>query len=202
VRIAVLEALMLRGDALLRTASLRRDPSIAVRLAAVRAIEQQAQRSRSVLPGALDALAAMLEDTARTVRAAALVSLAGLPDDEGLRRFARAFAQTALDVRLALRDEPRAAAVSERLAAGLRTRTDVGLRAATVLALGALGAPGWSALVEPALRDPAPAVRIAALQSLASVEDEKVRARCAELLRDPDLTVREAARRSRLHTVG
>ena len=84
VRIAVLEALMLRGDALLRTSSLRRDPSVAVRLAAVRAIELQAMRAGAVSPGTLDALAAMLEDAAPAVRAAALVSLAGLPDDEGL----------------------------------------------------------------------------------------------------------------------
>ncbi len=200
VRIAVLEALMMRGDALVRTASLRRDPALAVRVAAVRAIEEQAVRAGAVLPGTYDALAAMLEDTAPPVRAAALVSLLGLPGDEGLQRFARAFALTALDVRLALREEPRVAAISARLAAGLRTRTEVGLRAATVLALGAMGAPGWAPLVAPALRDPAPAVRIAALQALAQVDDEELRARCAELLRDPDLTVREAARRTRLQT--
>ncbi len=202
VRVAVLEALMLRSDALLRTSSLRRDPSTTVRLAAVRAIEEQAIRAGAPLPGTFDALAAMLEDASPQVRAATLVSLAGLPDDDGLRRFARAFGQTALDVRMALREEPRVTAVSERLAAGLQTRADVGLRAATVLALGALGAAGWAPLVAPALRDPAPAVRIAALQALATVDDDGLRARCAELLRDPDLTVREAAKKSRLHTVG
>ena len=202
VRVAVLEALMVRGDALVRTSSLRRDPSLIVRLAAVRAIETQAARTGALLAGTFDALAAMLEDTHPSVRAAVLVTLAGLPDDEGLRRFARVFGQSALDVRLALREEPRVAAVSQRLAGGLQTRGDVGLRAATVLALGALGAESWSTLVLPALRDPAPAVRIAALQALATVDDETVRARCGELLRDPDLTVREAARKTRLHTVG
>jgi len=71
-----------------------------------------------------------------------------------------------------------------------------------VIALGALSVSGFDAYVLPALRDPTPDVRIAAVQALSSVDDEGVRARISELLADPDAAVRDAARRATLRTVG
>jgi HEAT repeat protein len=199
VRLAVLDVMTLGSDSVLRTASLRRDPSVEVRARAAAALERT---TGAVARQAVKALEAMLDDVAARVRAAALASLAAISEPEGLRIFGRAWPETSLDTRLELRAEPRAVAATGRLSVRLTTSSDSAERRCAVLAIGALGAPRFHEHVLPALRDPSPEVRIAAVQALAPVDDEVVRARLGEMLSDPDLAVRDAARRSMLRTVG
>jgi HEAT repeat protein len=45
-------------------------------------------------------------------------------------------------------------------------------------------------------------VRVAVIQALAVVDEPATRARLAEMLSDPDVSVREVARRSTLRTIG
>jgi HEAT repeat protein len=199
VRTALVDAVEWSASALTRMAQLRRDPSVRVRTRVAGALERlggPAARS------AHKALEWMMGDAAAEVRAAALASLAGSPDAEGLRAFGRLWPHTALDTRLAIRSVPRAPSISERLAARLSTSPDPVLRRSAVAALGALGAPGYTAHVVPALRDPSADVRVAAIQALATVDDADVRARLGEMVADPENVVQEAARRSLLHTVG
>ncbi len=199
VRIAVLEATTWTPDAVLRTAAVRRDPVVRVRAAAARSLAR-------AIPGgersAMRALEGMLDDASPVVRAAALVSLVALGPGEALLAFGRAWPTTALEVRLALRDDPRRADLSVRLAAILSSTSDVEQRRCAVVAIGAIGSDGFHVHVLPALADPSPAVRLAAIQSLAAVDEQGVRARIRELLSDPDPTIRDAARRSLVRTVG
>ena len=70
------------------------------------------------------------------------------------------------------------------------------------MAIGALHAPGFATLILPALRDPSPEVRISAIQVLAVVDEEDVRARISEMVSDPEAAVQETARRLLVRTVG
>ncbi len=198
VRLAVLDVLASSGDVVLRTATLRRDPSATVRARAAATLERV---TGAETKAAIRALEGMLEDGSSVVRAAALASLVGSSDAEGALAFGRAWGTTALDTRLDLRADPRAAGISERLAARLTAATDPDERRVAVTALGAFGARGYEAHVLPALRDPSPEVRVAAVHALASLDDEVVRARLREMLADPDAAVRDVARRTMLRTV-
>lgn len=199
VRLAVLDVMMLSPDPLLRTAALRRDPSVTVRAHAAAALDRT---NPTLAKQAVKILEGMLDDAAPEVRAAALASLAGSADSEGLRAFGRAWPKTTLETRLKLRVEPRGRVISGRLTIRLTTSADPSERRAAVAALGALKVTGFHVHIVPALRDPSPDVRIAAVQALASVNDESVRARLSEMVSDPDGAVRDAARRSTLRTVG
>jgi HEAT repeat protein len=68
--------------------------------------------------------------------------------------------------------------------------------------MGAFAAPGVEERLAPALQDPSPDVRIAAIQALAALDLASARARIAQMASDPDVSVREAARRSVVRTVG
>lgn len=200
VRVAVLEATTWTKENILQTANLRRDPSVRVRTTAAsslaRAMGGNAEKS------ALRALEGMLEDGSPRVRASALVSLVAAGKPEGLAVFGRLFPALPLDVRMELRDEARAATVTEALAHVLASSADPEGRRVAVVAMGALGASGFHSHALSALSDPSPPVRTAAVQALAQLDDDRVRARLRELLADPDPAVREAARKSLIRTVG
>jgi HEAT repeat protein len=199
VRLAVVDAVGSTADALTRLAMLRRDPSARVRARAATALERlKGPPAR----GAHRALEAMLEDASPVVRAAALASLAGSRDPDGLRAFGDAWTSAALDARLELRAEPRAAALSDRLAIRLTSSPDPRERRCAVVALGAFAVSGFQTHVAPALRDPSPDVRIAAVQALASVDDPAIGTAIAEMLADPEGEVREAARRTLVRSAG
>lgn len=199
VRVAVVETVKWNASALARLALLRRDPSVRVRTTVAAAL---ARVDLANAKSAHRALEAMVTDASATVRAAALVSLAGSLDEEGLRAFGRLWPQSALDTRLGVRAESRARETSERVAGCLSVQADPTLRRCAVMALGALHASGFARLVLPALHDPSPEVRIGAIQALASVDDEQVRDRIAEMRSDPEAAVQEAARRVLVRTVG
>jgi HEAT repeat protein len=152
--------------------------------------------------GAHRALEAMLGDASAVVRAAALASLAGSRDPEGLIAFGQAWTGAAMDSRLELRAEPRAVALSDRLAIRLTSSSDPHERRCAVIALGAFAIRGFHAHVAPALRDPSPEVRIAAVQALAAVDDPLIAKAIAEMVADPEGEVREAARRTLVRSVG
>ena len=199
VRVAVVESVPWNAQAMARLAQLRRDPSVRVRAGIAGALERVdgggARTAHKVLEG-------MVGDASAPVRAAALASLAGSPDAEGLRAFGRMWPQTALDTRLAFRAEPRARAISSRLGAILSSSADPMSRKCAAVGLGAFHVAGFAAWVLPALRDPTPEVRITGIQVLASVDDEAVRSRISEMLSDPEMAVQETARRLLVHTVG
>jgi HEAT repeat protein len=199
VRLAVVDAVQWNANSLTRWAKLRRDPSVRVR-ARLAAVLGHAEGSRA--KSAHKALEGMLGDAAAAVRAAALASLIGSPDLDGLRAFGKTWPQTALDTRLELRRDPRADAISERLAGLLSSSADTGERKRAVVALAAFGVSGFASHILPALRDPAPEVRIAVIQSLALSDDPDARAHIAEMVTDPEATVQEAARRLLSNTVG
>jgi HEAT repeat protein len=199
VRIAVVDCVQWSANAMTRLAQLRRDPSVRVRARLAQALERV---DRAGAKSAHKALEGMVTDASPVVRAAALASLAGSPDTDGLRAFGRLWPQSALDTRLALRDETRARSISERAAGHLTASGDAALRRSAVVALGALHAPGFATLVLPALHDPSPDVRISAIQVLAAVDDEGVRDRISEMVSDPEAAVQETARRLLVRTVG
>ncbi len=199
VRLAVVDAVGSTADALTRLAMLRRDPSTRVRARAATALERV---KGSAARGAHRALEAMLADASPVVRAAALASLAGSRDPEGLSAFGQAWTSAALDARLELRVEPRAVALSDRLAIRLTSSPNPNERRCAVVALGAFAARGFHAHVAPALHDPSPEVRIAAVQALASVDDPGIARAIAEMVADPEGEVREAARRTLVRSVG
>jgi HEAT repeat protein len=199
VRLAVLETMVWNGESLLRANLLRNDPSIQVRAALAASLDRfEGPATRA----AIKVVTSLLDDAAPVVRAAALVTLAASGDPAGLHAFAQAWPSVALDARFALRAEPRAAAVAKRLSALLAQGSESALRRAAVLALGALSTPDLVELLLPSLRDPSPEVRVAVIQALSSVNDAAIRPRLAEMLSDPDVSVREVARRSTLRTVG
>jgi HEAT repeat protein len=68
--------------------------------------------------------------------------------------------------------------------------------------MGALAAQGVEERLAPALQDPSPDVRIAAIQALAALDLPSARTRIAQMASDPDVSVREAVRRSVVRTVG
>jgi HEAT repeat protein len=199
VRKAVVDAITWNTSTLTRLALLRRDPSVAVRVGVATALQRVIGASAK---SAHKALESMLTDASAVVRAAAFASLAGSADADGLRAFGRLWPQAALDTRLALRGEPRVGPLSQRMATRLVSSADPAERRTAVVALGALGGTEFATHIAPALRDPTPDVRVAAIQALASVDDAKVRALITEMLTDPDAVGQEAARRSLLYNVG
>jgi HEAT repeat protein len=199
VRLAVVEAVGAIPEAVGHLASLRRDPSTRVRTASATALERVDGAAARAAHRALDH---MLDDSSATVRAAALTSLAGSRDAEGLRAFGRAWLRVALDARLELRREPRGPAISDRIAMRLSSSAEPDERRCAVIAIGAFGVPGFATWLVPALRDPSPAVRIATLHALASVQDPVVRRAIGEMLSDPDGEVQDAVRRTLVRSVG
>jgi HEAT repeat protein len=198
VRLAVLDCLRWSGDAVVRTAPLRRDPSVRVRARSAVALERASGASARV---AVKVLEAMLNDASPTVRAAAFGTLLASSEPEALMTFGRAWAEASLETRRELRDDPRRDAISEKLAAGLHGNADPARRKLFIVALGALYRDGYEHHVLPALNDPSADVRVAAVQALAVSDDPEVRARLAEKLSDLDAGVRDAARRSMLRSV-
>ena len=199
VRVAVVDAIQWSADVLLRTASLRRDPSVPVRVRMAMALERVPHQ---LVKSTLRVVETMCDDADARVRAAALATLVAIADPVGLQSFGRKWPETALDTRMELHVEPRAKEIAERVAARLTTAADPAERKHAVTALGAFGAPGFAKHVLPALRDPSHEVRIAAVQALAALDDAEVRARLTEVLTDPDSGVRDAVRRSLLRVVG
>jgi len=199
VRIAVVGAIRWNANALTRMAKLRRDPSERVRVALAVALERI---DRTASKTGMKALESMAGDASSAVRAAALASLIGHADPEGLRAFGRLHPLAAIDTRAALRDDRRARALSERAATILASSTDPAVRKIAVVALGALQVEGLARLVVPALSDPAADVRISAIQVLAGVTDEEVRSRISAMLLDPEAAVQETAKRVLARTSG
>lgn len=199
VRLAVLETTTWTGDSLLQANPLRSDPSIRVRTALAVSLGRFAGSKTKLV---LKVIGSLLEDASATVRAAALGSLLANEDTACLLEFMRVWPSTTLDVRFELRNDPRAADLTERLATSLTMNNEVNLRRAAIIAIGALGTASVEERLAPALQDPSADVRIAAIQALAALELPSARARIAQMASDPDLAVREAARRSIVRTVG
>jgi HEAT repeat protein len=199
VRLAVLETIMWTGESLLRASLLRNDPAERVRAALAISLERFAGPATKT---ALKVVTSLLEDASPTVRAAALATLMKSGDAAGLHAFAAAWQATTLDARFALRHEPRGAKITEALTTRLASSTEAALRRAAVIAIAALAQEGFQDRLVPSLRDPSPDVRIAVIQALAAVNDPATRPHLAEMLSDPDGSVREVARRSNLRTVG
>jgi HEAT repeat protein len=199
VRLAVLDCITASPEALLRTAPLRRDPSVRVRARLATALERFDGPARKAAQKLVEGL---LGDASPLVRASALATIIGPADSDGLKAFAKAWGEASPETRLELKTEPRAAEFSRRLATKLLTFTAAADRKNTLIALGSFAVPGFHVHALPALRDPAPDVRIAAVQALAPIQDADVRARLAELLGDPDGSVRDIVRRAMIRTVG
>jgi HEAT repeat protein len=199
VRLSVLETMIWSSDSLLRANLMRSDPSIRVRVALATSL---GRFEGSATKTALKVIGSFLEDASPEVRAAALVTMMASGDSAGLVAFARAWPEVALDARFVVREEHRGPAVTERLARRLESGGDASVRRAAVVAMGALGCDGLTDRLLPSLRDPSPDVRIAVIQALAVVDEPATRARLAEMLADPDGSVREVARRSTLRTIG
>ncbi len=196
VRLAVLEECVSPdSSSLMRIAQLRLDSSVRVRTKLALVLERIPSAATLKV---LDDLAA---DAAPQVRASALATFLSLASAEGLGKFLRVWANATLDTRHELRAEPRAPVISDKLAALLAVHADATVRAGAVQAIGALGTPGYAKHVLPSLRDPAPGVRVLAIRTLSALEDADIRRQIAECLKDPDLEVREAARKSALRSV-
>ncbi len=198
VRLAVLETIVWSGDSLLRANVLRRDPSARLRAALATSLERFDGAATKSAMSLVEALAA---DASATVRAAALVTMMATRGPLAQRSFTKAWTEASLDTRFEVRAEPRGPRVADELALRLASETDPVARRAAVVAIGALGVPGFEKKLLASLRDPSPDVRIAVVQALAGSEAPDVRARIAEMLSDPDTTVRDAARRSMLRSV-
>lgn len=198
VQLAVLETIVWSGDSLLRANVLRRDPSVRVRVALARSLDRFEGPAVKV---ALTLLEGLADDASADVRAAALVSRMASRDPAGLRGFAVAWSDTTLDTRFALRDDPRAGEVAEKLILRLANEPDAEARRAAVVAVAALGPRGFERRLFDALRDPSTEVRVATIQALAGSDEPDVRRRIAELLSDPNERVRDVARRSMLRSV-
>jgi HEAT repeat protein len=199
VRLAVLETMVWTGESLLRANLLRSDPSVRVRAALAASLDRFEGAATKT---ALKVVTSLLEDASPKVRAAALATMAGSNDPAGLATFGRMWPETALDARFELRAEPRGPAITARLSTRLESSTDASLRRNAVVAMGAFACDGLAQRLVPSLRDPSPDVRIAVIQALAAVDDAATRARLSEMLSDPDVAVREVAKRSTLRTIG
>lgn len=199
VRLAVLETMVWSGESLLRANLMRSDPSTRVRAALAASLGRFEGPATKT---ALKVVGSLLEDAAPNVRAAALATMMASSDPAGLQAFARAWPETTLDARFELRKEARAVAISERLASRLEHSADASVRRAAVMAMSALGGEALVERLLRSLRDPSPEVRIAVIQAVAAADEPSARARLAEMLTDPDVSVREVARRSMLRTIG
>lgn len=199
VRLTVLDTMVWSGESLLRANLMRSDPSVRVRTALASSLERFEGPATKT---ALKVVGSLLDDASPTVRAAALATMITSSDPAGLQGFARAWPETALDARFELRAEPRGPAISERLSARLANSAEAGVRRAAVIAMSALGCDGLVDRLLASLSDPSPEVRIAVIQAVAAADEPKARARLAEMLSDPDVSVREVARRSMLRTIG
>lgn len=194
VRRAAVVAIAAAGDprAVERLERVRLDPSPALRV-------DLARRLTTTPEGpSLAVLRALADDSVASVRAAALATLLERSEPVGTKLFLERWRRGLVD----LRDEPRAETITAHLALVLSASADVEARKAAVGGIAAFRAPGFERLIVPALRDPAPEVRIDAVRALAGNNDPEVRARIAELLEDPIDVVREAARRSHLRMIG
>lgn len=196
VRVAVLQQ-WVSADAsrLMRVAQLRLDSSVRVRRTLAEVLER--------IPGAatLKVLEELACDSAAQVSATALATFLALASPDALAKFARIWPTATLDTRHQLRADARAPAISNQLASLLAVQADQAVRALVVTAIGALAVPGYAKQVLPALEDPSPEVRILAIRALSANEDVDIRKRLADCLNDPDLKVREAARKSALRSV-
>jgi HEAT repeat protein len=181
-------------DALARIREVCSDPSVAMRVALAFAVVPFDDA-----PSTLEELA---EDALPQVRAAAIVAMLMRADVPSLTAFARIWPNAALDTRREVRAASHTTEANRRLGMVIETSHDGACRASAVVGLAALSVPGWLELASKALSDPVPAVRVAAVRAASLANDEGVRARIAELLADPDRSVREAAKRAHLRLLG
>ena len=124
---------------------------------------------------------------------------------------ARELARAGARVFMACRSEAKAKQAADSIAQATGKQVeniplDLGdfasVRRAAVIAMSALACDGLVERLLGSLRDPSPEVRIAVIQAIAQVDEPSTRARLAEMLSDPDVSVREVARRSMLRTIG
>jgi HEAT repeat protein len=187
VRIASLEMIADEAvGAVERLASARGDPSVAVRTRLCQLL------GRFPDAAALALVERLIRDTAAEVRAAALVTLLAYGDAEPLRTFASHWVDASPELRLCVRRDARAGAVTRKLANLASAGGDGSAREVAVLALGALAVEGHEQWLVPLLRDPRSAIRIAAAAALAPSADPEVRRRIGELGNDPEPRVRDA----------
>jgi HEAT repeat protein len=191
VRIAALEVIAGEGpDAVVRLASARTDPSVAVRSRLCHLLDAFPTLA------AQKVIDALLDDAAPRVKASALVTLLSFGELDSLRRFANHYTQADADVMAEVQADQRAATVTRNLGKLLATGGDGALRELAVRAIGALASEGYEGLLVPVLRDPRAAVRMAAARALASSDRPEIQERIRELRDDPELVVREAVRQA------
>jgi HEAT repeat protein len=189
VRIGTLEVIAQEGpSALVRLASARADPSVAVRSRLAQLLER--------FPGtaSLKTIDTLLEDASAQVRASALVTLLSFADAESLRRFSAVWQKAAHDTIQQVQQESRGPAVTRKLTHLLSSGGDGTTRELAVTAIAALASEGYEQLLLPVLRDPRTAVRLAAALTLAQSKVPDVQKRVSELMEDPEFAVREAVR--------
>ncbi len=146
---------------------------------------------------AMDLLAALATDGDAEVSATAMVSLLSRHDGEGLGAFEVALRNSTPEVQRALRSDARAGVVSEALADHMTSARSEQSRRAAVLGIAALAVPEFERSLIPALGDPAPRVRLAAVHALEALHRPSVLEALARLEKDPDAKVRLALQRAR-----
>lgn len=188
VRVAALEAVARKGvPGLPRLTACCTDPSVMVRTRLCQLLER--------FPGGVahKTLETLIEDASPHVAAAALMTLLSFGNGDSLRKFSSYFARTAPETIRELRTETRVTAVTRKLAK-LVSGADSATREDAVMAIIALAPQDYEQLLLPVLRDPRSAVRLAAARALASSPRADVQERVAELIDDPEVSVREAVR--------
>ena len=196
VRVGVLEAMSTGGaDALVRLASARSDPSTKVRRRLAELLDGHSG------PALTKVLESLLQDVSVLVRSAVLTTMLSIGDSENLRRFGAAWPTANAELRQALREEPRALAVTNKLANVLLAVTDASQREAAITGIAGLAAAGHERHLLPVLADPRANMRVAAARALAVSSDPEIRQRISRLLDDPDVAVREAVREAFLASV-
>ena len=189
VRVAAYEVLSTSGpEALSRLLQARSDPAVVVRRRLCQVID------RFGYAVAAPVLEELCDDASPRVTASALMTLASFASRESLRLFAARCSAASAEGVTELRAEPRAQTTTSKLGKLLIAGGDAGLREAAVVAIAALATPRHEQLLLPALRDPRGNVRLSAARALASCELPEIQERVAELVDDPESSVREAVR--------
>jgi HEAT repeat protein len=189
VRAAALEAVAKSGiGALPRMAATTSDPSVLVRARLAQLLER--------FPGASvwKTLDTLLADASPRVAAAALTTLLTFGTGDALKKFELHLSHAPPEVGAELRRDSRAATVARKLAKLIGAGGDASVREAAVRAITALAVSDYEQLLLPVLRDPRSALRLAAARALAGSKLPEVRERVAELVDDPEMSVRELVR--------
>ena len=147
-------------------------------------------------PQALEMLIRLADDVSPDVRGTALASLLGRGDTEALTAYAAAVRRATPEALRVLRQDPRAESISHLLSGVVSTALLDTMRETAVTAIGTFAVADFERLILPTLSDPAPRVRLAAVQALSSLDRPAALAALDVVAQDPDAVVRFAAQRA------